>query len=79
MAQIGKNGGLARAKKMTPEQRSESARKAITSRWSKADQAQRAEDEEDYRESMKVIKQGGKLIPLETVLKRYGRLPKSKK
>jgi len=32
----GKKGGPARAAKLTPEQRSESARKAVQSRWSKA-------------------------------------------
>jgi hypothetical protein len=32
----GKKGGVARAAAMTPEQRSESARKAISARWAKA-------------------------------------------
>jgi hypothetical protein len=32
----GKNGGPARAAKLTPEQRSESARKAVQARWAKA-------------------------------------------
>lgn len=32
----GKKGGPARAAAMTPEQRSESARKAVTARWKKA-------------------------------------------
>ena len=32
----GKKGGLARAAKLTPEQRSESARKAVQARWAKA-------------------------------------------
>jgi hypothetical protein len=31
----GKKGGPARAAKMTPEQRSESARKAVQARWEK--------------------------------------------
>jgi hypothetical protein len=31
----GKKGGAARAAAMTPEQRSESARKAVTARWAK--------------------------------------------
>jgi len=31
----GKKGGPARAAKMTPEQRSESARKAVMARWGK--------------------------------------------
>ena len=31
----GRKGGKARAKKLTPEQRSESARKAAEARWSK--------------------------------------------
>jgi hypothetical protein len=30
-----KKGGLARAAKMTPEERSESARKAVLARWAK--------------------------------------------
>jgi hypothetical protein len=33
----GKKGGKARAAKLTPEQRSESARKAARARWSKPD------------------------------------------
>jgi hypothetical protein len=32
----GKKGGPARAAKLTPEQRSESARKAVRARWAKA-------------------------------------------
>jgi hypothetical protein len=32
----GKKGGPARAAAMTPEQRSESARKAVQARWAKA-------------------------------------------
>jgi hypothetical protein len=32
----GKKGGPARAAEMTPEERSESARKAVTARWAKA-------------------------------------------
>jgi hypothetical protein len=32
----GKKGGAARAAKLTPEQRSESARKAVRARWAKA-------------------------------------------
>jgi hypothetical protein len=32
----GKKGGLARAAKLTPAQRSESARKAVQARWAKA-------------------------------------------
>lgn len=35
VAEIGRKGGMARAKKMTKEQRSESARKAVTARWEK--------------------------------------------
>ena len=34
----GKKGGPARAANMTPEQRSESARNAVTARWAKAKQ-----------------------------------------
>lgn len=34
----GAQGGKARAKKMTAEQRSESARKAVEARWAKAKQ-----------------------------------------
>lgn len=33
--ELGRKGGQARAKKMTPEQRSEIARKAAQKRWSK--------------------------------------------
>ena len=35
-AQLGKLGGAARAKKLTPEQRAEIARKAAAKRWTKA-------------------------------------------
>jgi hypothetical protein len=34
-AQLGKKGGRARAKKMTPEERSEIARLAAAARWKK--------------------------------------------
>jgi hypothetical protein len=34
-ASMGRKGGAARAAKMTPEQRSEAARKAIAKRWNK--------------------------------------------
>ena len=34
-AVLGRRGGAARAKKLTPEQRAEIARKAAASRWSK--------------------------------------------
>ncbi len=34
-ADLGKRGGVARAKKLTPEQRREIARKGAASRWSK--------------------------------------------
>ncbi|HUZ63393.1 MAG TPA: hypothetical protein VMU82_06740 [Acetobacteraceae bacterium] len=36
-AQLGKLGGAARAKKLTPEKRAEIARKAAVSRWEKID------------------------------------------
>jgi hypothetical protein len=34
-SQFARKGGQARAKKLTPEQRSESARKAVEARWAK--------------------------------------------
>lgn len=34
--ELGRKGGKARARNLTPEQRIESARKAITARWAKA-------------------------------------------
>ncbi len=34
-AKFGKEGGKARARKLTPEQRSEGARKAVQARWAK--------------------------------------------
>ena len=34
-AQLGRKGGKARAKKLTPAQRSEIARKAVNARWEK--------------------------------------------
>jgi hypothetical protein len=33
---LGKKGGKARAKNLTPQQRSEGARKAVLARWAKA-------------------------------------------
>jgi hypothetical protein len=36
----GKKGGVARAAAMTPEQRSESARKAVIARWKKSKEKQ---------------------------------------
>jgi hypothetical protein len=36
-AKFGKEGGKTRARNMTPEQRSESARKAVEARWAKAE------------------------------------------
>jgi hypothetical protein len=35
-AELGRKGGKARAKKMTKQERSESARKAVLARWAKA-------------------------------------------
>ncbi len=35
-AELGKRGGAARARKLTPEQRAEIARKAAAKRWKKA-------------------------------------------
>lgn len=37
----GQKGGPARAAKLTPKQRSESARKAVQARWAKANEAKR--------------------------------------
>jgi hypothetical protein len=34
--ELGRKGGKARVKKQTPEERSESARKAVLARWAKA-------------------------------------------
>jgi hypothetical protein len=41
----GKKGGPARAAKMTPEERSESARKAVNARWAKWRERRRREEE----------------------------------
>jgi len=38
-AKFGKQGGKSRAKKLTPEQRTESARKAAQARWKKRESA----------------------------------------
>ena len=40
----GKKGGSARAAKMTPEERSESARKAVSARWTKWRERRRREE-----------------------------------
>ncbi len=42
----GKKGGPARAAKMTPEERSESARKAVNARWAKWRERKRQQEEE---------------------------------
>jgi hypothetical protein len=34
---LGRRGGQARAKKLTPEERSDAARKAVATRWAKID------------------------------------------
>jgi hypothetical protein len=34
---LGRRGGQARAKKLTPEERSDAARKAVEARWAKID------------------------------------------
>ena len=44
----GKKGGPARAAKLTPEQRSESARKAVQARWAKAKPMNSAVNAADY-------------------------------
>jgi len=36
LAKLGRKGGLARRKNMTPEQRREAARKAVQARWAEA-------------------------------------------
>jgi thiamine pyrophosphate-dependent acetolactate synthase large subunit-like protein len=51
----GKKGGLARAVKLTPEQRSESARKAVQARWAK-----RAKTGNDYTMDRKKPSELGK-------------------
>jgi hypothetical protein len=40
LRKLGRKGGKATAKKLTPEQRKESARKAAEARWKKAQKAQ---------------------------------------
>jgi len=35
LSKLGRKGGLARSKNMTPEQRREAARKAVGARWAK--------------------------------------------
>jgi len=42
----GKLGGQKRAEKMTPEQRSEAAKKAVTARWKKAKAAKRKKEKD---------------------------------
>jgi hypothetical protein len=39
LTEIGRRGGMASAKKLTPQQRSEKARKAVMARWAKAKHA----------------------------------------
>ena len=42
--ELGRRGGLARRTKMTPEQRSEIARKAVTARWARHKEKQAIEE-----------------------------------
>ena len=49
-AKEGRKGGKSRAQKMTPEERSESARKAVEARWAK------------LRAEVKAVKDGAKAL-----------------
>lgn len=51
-AKFGKKGGQTTAKKRTPEERAEAARKAVQARWAK----ERAETEALNREAKKLLK-----------------------
>jgi ubiquinone biosynthesis protein UbiJ len=44
-AKFGKEGGKTRAKNMTPEQRSASAKKAVEARWAKLDKINKTLDD----------------------------------
>lgn len=48
----GRKGGLARAKKLTPAQRSESARKAVQVRWAKYRAAKKKAEKEASSEDL---------------------------
>ena len=45
-AKFGRKGGKATAKKMTPEERSEAARKAVQARWAKQKKEQTLKKEQ---------------------------------
>ena len=54
VSEMARLGGKARAKKMTAEQRRDSARKAVNARWDK----QRRELKDGMKETNKLIKRG---------------------
>jgi hypothetical protein len=58
ISEMARLGGKARAKNMTPEQRKESARKAVNARWDK----ERKELRDIQRSTRKVVKQGERLL-----------------
>ncbi len=49
VTEIGRLGGYARAARMSPEERSEAARKAVRERWRKYREAQAAEERDRLR------------------------------
>lgn len=53
-AKFGKEGGKARAKNMTPEERSDAARKAVQSRWAK--------NEKRIEKALKEVNEGTKAL-----------------
>jgi hypothetical protein len=54
LSSIGRRGGEARAKRLSPEQRSASARKAVRARWGKI--LDKAEGKTDARENKAAAK-----------------------
>ncbi|HEY1659312.1 MAG TPA: hypothetical protein VGG14_13250 [Candidatus Sulfotelmatobacter sp.] len=60
-AKFGKKGGEARARNLTPEQRSEAARKAVQARWAKMDKLMK-EITTGTRELLRVAEKGEKRL-----------------
>jgi hypothetical protein len=62
----GKKGGFARAAKLSPEQRSESARKAVMARWARAKKSSDHLAKESHRGIKKFHKPGNEAPAIKT-------------
>jgi hypothetical protein len=53
---LGRKGGQARAKNLTPDQRSAAARKAVEARWAKIDETLRALEKKNQKALLRTQK-----------------------